>query len=83
MISFSLHIIGEGDEITKVASLLKLVAGWRSIMKLTPSDEVDLLHLLERIGRPLGEGEFIDKLEMKLGRMLRPKKTGPKKKAKG
>ncbi len=41
MISISLHIIGEGDEITKVASLLKLVAGWRSIMKLIYSTSLN------------------------------------------
>jgi len=52
-------------------------------LQLTPSEEVDLLHLHERTGRPLGKGDFIDKLEIELGRRLRPQKPGPKKKAKG
>ncbi len=77
------HLVGEDDELTKVAPLLELVPDWRSFLKLTPSDEVELLHLHERTGRPLGKGNFIDKLEIELGRMLRPQKPGPKKKAKG
>ncbi len=77
------HLVGEDDELTKVAPLLELVPDWRSFLKLTPSDEVELLHLHERTGRPLGKGNFIDKLEIELGRMLRPQKPGPKKKARG
>jgi len=40
------------------------------------------VHLHERTGRPLGKGDFIDKLEIELGRRLKPQKTGLKKKAK-
>lgn len=76
------HLAGEDDELTNVAPLLELVPDWRSFLKLTSLDEVDLLHLHERTGRPLGKGGFIDKLEIELGRILRPQKPGPKKKAK-
>ncbi len=77
------HLVGEDDELTKVSSLLELVPDWRNFLKLAPLDEVDLLHLHERTGHLLGKGDFIDKLVLELGRMLRPQKTGPKKKAKG
>ncbi len=80
---FHAHLVGEDDELTKVAPLLELVPDWRSFLTLTPSDEVDLLHLHERTGRPLGKGNYIDKLEIELGRMLRPLKPGPKKKTRG
>jgi putative transposase len=80
--SIHAHLAGEDDELTKVEPLLELVPDWYSFLKLTPSEEVDLLHLHERTGRPLGKGDFIDKLEIELGRMLRPQKPGPKEKAK-
>ena len=77
------HLIGKDDELTQVAPLLELIPDCRSFLKPTPSEEVDLLHLHERTGRPLGKGNFIDKLEIELGRVLRPQKTGPKKKVNG
>ena len=77
------HLIGKDDELTKVYSLLELIPDWYRFLKLTPSDEVDLLHLHERTGRPIGKGYFIGKLEIKLGRMLRPQKPGPKKRSRG
>jgi len=78
------HLSGKDDELTKeVAPLLELVPDWRSFLQLTPPEEVDPLHLHERTGRPLGKGVFIDKLEIELGRRLRPQKPGPKKKTKG
>jgi putative transposase len=42
-------------------------------------EELDLLHRHERTGRPLGEDSFLDQLEQRLGRRLRPQKPGPKK----
>jgi len=76
------HLREKDDELTKVAPLLELVPEWRSFLQLTLPEEVDLLHLHERTGRPLGKVDFIDKLEIELGRRLRPQKPGPKKKAK-
>ncbi len=66
------HLIGKDGELTKVAPLLELVPDWHSFLKLTPSDEVDLLHIHERTGRPLGKVDFIGNLEIELGRRLRP-----------
>ncbi len=74
------HLAGEDDELVKVAPLLELVPDWRSFLKLTPSDEVDVIHRHERTGRPLGSNEFVKKMEIALGRILGPQKPGPKKK---
>ena len=45
--------------------------------------EQEALRLHERTGRPLGDARFLAKLERLAGRVLRPRKPGPKKKAKG
>jgi putative transposase len=36
----------------------------------------------ERTGRPLGEAQFLDRIEKVLGRSVRPAKPGPKAKKK-
>ena len=73
------HLVGEDDELVKVAPLLELVPDWRSFLMLTLSDEVDVMHRHERTGRPLGRNGFVEKLEVALDRILRRKKPGPKK----
>ena len=40
--------------------------------------ETDLLRHAVRTGRPYGDADFVDRLELKLGRVLRPGKRGPK-----
>ncbi|KJR96648.1 MAG: transposase [Desulfobulbaceae bacterium BRH_c16a] len=73
------HLSGEDDGLVQVSPLLELVSDWRSFLKLTPQDEIDMIHRHERTGRPLGAEGFIEKLELTLDRILRPKKPGPKK----
>ncbi len=41
-------------------------------------DEFDLLRRHQRTGRPLGDDAFVERLEARLGRTLRPRKPGPK-----
>jgi len=45
--------------------------------------EREALRLHEHTGRPLGDARFLAKLERLAVRVLRPRKPGPKKKAKG
>lgn len=73
------HLAGEDDALAHVSPLLALVSDWRSFLQLTPPDEIDVIHRHERTGRPLGEEGFLEKLEIALGRGLRPQKPGPKK----
>jgi putative transposase len=76
------HLKGENDQMVKVAPLLQLVPDWVGFLKLSPDEEVDVIHRHERTGRPLGKDGFVEKLENTLGRILRPQKPGPKKLAK-
>jgi len=41
-------------------------------------EAIDTLRKHERIGRPLGNERFVDKLEVTLGRILRRQKPGRK-----
>lgn len=72
------HLVGEDDELVKVKPLLELAPDWRSLLMLTPSHQVELIHRHERTGRPLGRDEFVEKLEITFNRILRPLKPGPK-----
>lgn len=73
------HLSGVDDELVHVSPLLELVPDWRSFLKLTPQDEIDTIQRHERTGRPLGAEGFTEKLELALGRTLKPQKPGPKK----
>jgi putative transposase len=42
------------------------------------NEALDRLRAAETIGRPLGDGSFLGKLERRFGRTLRPGKRGPK-----
>ena len=73
------HLRIDQDGLTKVAPLLEMVGDWHSFLSLSSSQELDLMKRHERSGRPLGASVFVEGLEMKLGRILRPQKPGPKK----
>jgi len=54
---------------------------WRTfLMEKTDSQEMEMFRKHERTGRPLAEMQFIEKLEISLGRRIRPKK--PRRKSK-
>ena len=74
------HLNGVDDELTAVSPLLNMVSDWGEFLRLSSSDELELLRLHERTGRPLGSIGFVEKMEQSLGRVLRPLKPGPKKK---
>jgi putative transposase len=46
---------------------------------LSTDDELENLKQHERTGRPLGSGGFVEEMEKKTGRILRPQRPGPKK----
>lgn len=43
-----------------------------------PADAIEAVRLHTRTGRPWGADSFVDQVEMKVGRLLRPQKRGPK-----
>ena len=63
-----------------VSPLLEIAGDRRDFLSEDISEqERDDLHQYERNGRPLGSEHFIQTVEKRLGRMLRPQKPGPKK----
>ena len=74
------HLSGNDDTLTKTAPLLDMIPNWKEFLRLSPEEEVDLIHRHERTGRPLGAPSFIENIEQVLQRTLRPQKPGPKKK---
>lgn len=59
--------------------LCSLINEWRSFLETDINkDEVRILKIHERTGRPLGNTDFIEKLETIVGKTLKKKKPGPK-----
>jgi putative transposase len=73
------HLEGQDDQLVKVAPLLEMVGDWRIFLDSDEEIDKDRLRQHERTGRPLGRESFVEGLEMDLNRILRPRKTGPKK----
>lgn len=79
--SANAHLSGIDDDLVNVAPLLQIAGDWRAfLLQDMPDQETNALKRHERTGRPLGGAEFVDHIEKKLGRILRPQKPGPKKK---
>ena len=78
------HMKGEDDILVKTKPLLEIVNNpWEDFLSYDALEpEIELLRKHERTGRPLGEASFIGTMEILLGRILKPKKPGPKKKDK-
>ena len=83
--SAAAHIAGQNDDLVKVATpLLGMVKDWSAFLaEETATEQVELLRLHERTGRPLGSDEFIGHLEKTIGRSLRRKRPGPKRTIEG
>ncbi len=81
--SASAHCEGKNDKLVNVKPLLQTInKGWSDFLSsaLTKKD-AELLKKHERTGRPLGNEAFVERLEITLGRNLRPQKPGrPRKK---
>lgn len=74
------HIESKNDGFVKVKPLLDMVnRPWKKFLfDDVEKSQIDIFQKHERTGRPLGTGEFIEKLEIVLGRTLKLKKPGPK-----
>jgi len=79
--SAAAHLRGTDDELAIVNPLLGMVNDWRDFIgEDITGEEKERFRLHERTGRPMGDMDFIERIEKSSGRVLRPKKTGPKKK---
>jgi putative transposase len=75
------HLAGEDDALVTAAPLLERVPDWRAFLAGgLEADALEALRRHTRTGRPLGSAAFLERLEARLGRRLRPGKPGPKRK---
>ncbi|MDY6823023.1 MAG: transposase [Thermodesulfobacteriota bacterium] len=82
--SASAHISGKKEPLVNVEPVLSIISGkWKQFLKgKLSSEEMEDIRKHERTGRPLGNLSFVENLERKLGRELRPQKPGRKPKNK-
>ncbi len=60
-------------------ALLDRAGNWRAFLaEGLEAEAVALFRRHERTGRPLGETRFVEHIETTLGRVIRPRKRGPK-----
>ena len=78
--SASAHLTKKDDDLVNVPPLPEMAGGWRGFLSEDISEQKrDVLRQYERNGRPLGSEHFVQTIEKRLGRMLRPQKPRPKK----
>ena len=71
------HLSGRDDALVQVAPLLAMVADWRGFLdSAMPGEQLRELREHARTGYPLGNTEFVERLERAAGRSLRPGKPG-------
>ncbi len=77
--SATAHVRKRDDVLVKVKPMLGRVADWREYLRTeSGSTDAEILRRHLRSGRPLGSREFVESLEVKVGRFLAPRKRGPK-----
>ena len=75
------HFVGEDDGLVHVSPMLERIPDWGLyVQNESSADNTQTLRQHTRSGRPLGEDKFIDMAERISGRVLRPRKRGPKRK---
>ena len=73
------HLCGEDDRVVEVAPLLAMVPDWNAFLQTAvPVQELAELRRHVHAGRPLGNETLVGRLEEMVGRVLGPKKRGPK-----
>jgi putative transposase len=82
--SASAHIKAKNDILVNVSPALSIVQDdWKQFLSKTNSfEQMETFRIHERTGRPIGSDSFVQKLEQKLHRILRPQKPGRKAKSK-
>lgn len=72
--------LGQGsDGVTDISGLAGLVGDWRAFLAEQLSDDMlETIRKGERTGRPLGDADFVRRLEGSTGRSLARQKPGPK-----
>ncbi len=77
--SAAAHVNGVDDELVHVEPLLAMAGEWRGFIGQDVTDEgISIFRSHERTGRPLGGESFLKGIEKSVGRVLRRRKPGPK-----
>ena len=73
------HLTGRTDGLTELAPVLERYPRFRDLIESGPDDDAfTRSRQAEGIGRPLGDDNFIARLEALTQRRLKPAKRGPK-----
>jgi len=73
------HLAERDNQLVKVAPMLERMANWQAFLESDLEDATkDALRMHTKTGRPLGDDSFVDMLELKLDKILRPLKQGQK-----
>ena len=78
--SVAAHLAGQDDGLVRVAPLLDRYGPFADFLGAAQDDAKAwrLLRMSETTGRPLGDDTWMDALEARTGRVLKPQKRGPK-----
>ncbi|WOE74794.1 hypothetical protein [Alterisphingorhabdus coralli] len=73
------HLAEEDDGLVTVAPILQRYGRFAEFMGEAPDAEaVQRLQRAETIGRPVGDADWLEQMEERSGKRLRPRKRGPK-----
>jgi len=73
------HLSGENDKLVCVAPVLERWPDFAAMLKSGEDEPMSsALRRAETIGRPIGAKDWLEQVERKLGRTVRPAKRGPK-----
>lgn len=74
------HMQAQDDILVKTGPMLGMAPDWKAYLaEPEKQGEYDDFKATEKTGRPLGSESFVERLEVLLGRRLKPKKRGPRK----
>lgn len=73
------HILHSDDPVLSPIPVEKSIGDWKAFLLQGVDQEcIRKMQLHQKTGRPLGNDNFIDSLEMETQRTLRPQKRGPR-----
>lgn len=78
------HLAGKDDELVSVKPMLERIHNWVSYLnEESTTTKLQEIRAHSTTGRPLGDESFLDALEANVGRKLRKRQPGPRRKAEG
>lgn len=73
------HLAGKDDRLVQVEPMLSMIDDWQAYLAMNvEEEEAARIRLHERTGRPLGNPDWLSRLEDVLKRPITPRKRGPR-----